>query len=60
MLDHGRCGVLAADEEFGDRIAALLSDEQARATLRARGLCRAREYSLDVMLDRYEAFLFTW
>jgi len=58
ILDHGRCGVLAGDEEFGDRISSLLSDEQWRAALIASGLCRAREYSLSLMLDRYEALLF--
>ena len=58
LLDHGKYGVLAADEEFGRSISALLSDAQARDALSARGLCRAREYSLTVMLDRYEALLF--
>ena len=58
MLDHGKYGVLAADEEFGPSISTLLSDAQARDALRARGLCRARQYSLSVMLDRYEALLF--
>ena len=58
MLDHGKYGVLAADEEFGDSISSLLSDAQARAALSARGLRRAREYSLSLMLDRYEALLF--
>ena len=58
VLDHGTCGVLVPDEEFGDRIASLLSDEQARAALSARGVLRAREYSLGVMLDRYEELLF--
>ena len=58
MLDHGKYGVLAADEKFGPSISSLLSDAQARDALSARGLCRAREYSLTVMLDRYEALLF--
>jgi phosphatidyl-myo-inositol alpha-mannosyltransferase len=58
LLDHGTCGALAADDEFGDRISSLLADEQARAAWSVRGLCRAREYSLSVMLDRYEALLF--
>jgi glycosyltransferase involved in cell wall biosynthesis len=58
VLDHGRYGVLAADEKFGVSISSLLSDAQARDALSARGLCRAREYSLTVMLDRYEALLF--
>jgi len=58
ILDHGKYGVIAADEEFGRSISSLLSDEQARAALSARGLRRAREYSLSLMLDRYEALLF--
>ncbi len=58
ILDHGKYGVLAGDEEFGDRISSLLSDEQSRAVLSARGLRRAEEYSLSLMLDRYEALLF--
>jgi phosphatidylinositol alpha-mannosyltransferase len=58
MLDHGKYGVLAADQEFAPSISALLADAEARAALNARGLCRAREYSLSVMLDRYEALLF--
>ena len=58
ILDHGTYGVLAGDEEFGARISSLLSDEQARDALSARGLRRAEEYSLSLMLDRYEALLF--
>ena len=58
MLDRGKYGVLAGDEEFGDRISSLLSDEQSRAALSTRGLLRAEEYSLSLMLDRYEALLF--
>jgi glycosyltransferase involved in cell wall biosynthesis len=58
LLDHGKYGVIAPDDAFGERIAALLSDAPARAALGARGLCRAREYPLSLMLDRYEALLF--
>jgi phosphatidyl-myo-inositol alpha-mannosyltransferase len=57
ILDRGKYGVIAADEEFGESISSLLSDESARAELSARGLCRARDYSLSLMLDRYEALL---
>ena len=57
LLAHGRYGVLAADREFGSAISALLSDARARAALTGRGLQRAREYSLGLMLDRYEALL---
>jgi glycosyltransferase involved in cell wall biosynthesis len=58
VLDRGEYGVLAADDRFGESVSSLLSDEAARTALRARGLRRARDYSLSVMLDRYEALLF--
>lgn len=58
LLDHGRYGVLARDDDFGERIAALLADPGERARLGALGLARAREYSLSDMLDQYEALLF--
>jgi glycosyltransferase involved in cell wall biosynthesis len=58
LLDHGTCGVLPTDEEFGRRVSALLSDAPARAQFAKRGLSRAREYSQTAMLDRYEALLF--
>lgn len=58
LLAGGRYGVLPADAEFGRAIATLLSDPQARASLSERGLCRAREYSLPRMLDRYESLLY--
>ncbi len=58
LLDHGKYGVLAADDAFAASTSALLSDVRARDALTARGLDRAREYSLAVMLDRYEALLF--
>jgi glycosyltransferase involved in cell wall biosynthesis len=58
LLDDGRYGVIAGDDEFAARIVALLSDAQARETFRASGLRRTREFSLKVMLDRYEALLF--
>ena len=57
-LDHGNYGVIADDPDLGDRITSLLSDAGTRAALSASGLLRAREYSLRVMLDRYEALLF--
>src|SRR4029077_7625397 len=41
LLDHGRYGVVAADEEFGRRISSLLSDAPELAAMTARGLGRA-------------------
>ncbi len=58
LLDHGTYGLLATEQEFGQKISALLSDAPARALFAKRGLCRARAYSLTAMLDRYEALLF--
>src|SRR5262249_36511912 len=54
VLDHGKYGALPADVEFGLAISALLSDAETRAALSARGLRRARDFSLTIMLDRYE------
>jgi phosphatidyl-myo-inositol alpha-mannosyltransferase len=58
ILDRGKYGVLAGDREFGERISSLLSDDQSRSALSAGGLCRAKDYSLSLMLDRYEVLLF--
>ena len=57
ILDHGKYGVLVGDEEFGARVAELLSDAPARHTLSTRGLQRAAEYPLAGMLDQYESLL---
>jgi len=54
----GGCGVMPADEDFATSIAALLSDEAARARLVQAGVRRAQEFSLARMLDAYEKVLF--
>lgn len=57
VLGEGRYGRLVTDAEFAGAVAALLSDAGARAELSARGLERAREFSLSAMLDGYESLL---
>jgi phosphatidyl-myo-inositol alpha-mannosyltransferase len=58
VLGDGEYGVLSRDEEFANALSSLLADPSARAALSARGLARAREYSLMTMLTRYEELLF--
>jgi glycosyltransferase involved in cell wall biosynthesis len=58
VLGGGAYGALAPDGDFARTLSSLLADDQARAVLAARGLQRAREYSLSVMLTRYEELLF--
>jgi glycosyltransferase involved in cell wall biosynthesis len=58
VLGSGAYGVLASDANFAQTLLSLLADNQARAMLAARGLERAREYSLSTMLTRYEELLF--
>jgi phosphatidyl-myo-inositol alpha-mannosyltransferase len=57
VLLDGRYGQLAGDETFSGALVALLGDAQARRVFEGQGLQRAQEYSLDAMLDRYEALL---
>jgi phosphatidyl-myo-inositol alpha-mannosyltransferase len=57
VLLDGRYGRLAADEAFPGALVALLGDASARRALEVQGLQRAQEYSLDLMIDRYETLL---
>jgi glycosyltransferase involved in cell wall biosynthesis len=57
VLGSGRSGLLVSDADFASTISTLLADADARASWSARGLSRAREFSLKAMLDRYEALL---
>lgn len=50
----GRDGVLVELAGLGRALADLLADARRRAALRERGLARAREFSLDSVVDRYE------
>lgn len=57
VLADGAYGVLATDAEFADAMVALLADAGHREALAARGLARARDFSLEAMLDAYESLL---
>lgn len=57
VLGDGRHGRLAEDAAFGPAIVDLLSNPSGRRAIEAAGLLRAQQFSLDVMLDRYEALL---
>lgn len=57
VLAEGCYGVLADDEAFAGEVLRLLGDAGARRELAEKGIERAREYSLDRMLDAYEALL---
>jgi phosphatidylinositol alpha-mannosyltransferase len=57
LLRNSEFGLLAPDADFAGRLCELLRDPAARAKFTERGLARAREYSLDNMLDRYEALI---
>jgi phosphatidylinositol alpha-mannosyltransferase len=57
LLGESEFGLLVSDAEFAEGLCKLLSDEDARIGFTASGLARAREYSLEKMLDRYEALM---
>jgi phosphatidylinositol alpha-mannosyltransferase len=48
---------LVGDREFGPALVKALSDEDMRSSLVAAGRLRARDFSIDRMLDQYEALL---
>jgi glycosyltransferase involved in cell wall biosynthesis len=50
-------GGLAEDGEFAPALVALLKDESRRRALERSGLRRAAEFSIDRMIDQYEALL---
>jgi glycosyltransferase involved in cell wall biosynthesis len=52
--DHGR---LAEDASFGGAVVELLGSEDRRRAIESAGALRAQQFSLDVMVDRYEALL---
>jgi len=57
ILDDGRFGLLAGDEEFGATIANLLGDDAARQDLIAKGISRAQDYALENTVQQYESLL---
>jgi glycosyltransferase involved in cell wall biosynthesis len=50
-------GRLVEDEGFGAALLDLLTDAGRRRASESAGLLRAREFSVDVMIDRYESLL---
>jgi len=57
VLSDGACGLMPSDGHFADTLSSLLADRERRAALSVAGLARARELSLDRMLEGYEALL---
>jgi glycosyltransferase involved in cell wall biosynthesis len=57
VLDHGRFGVLAADDRFADEVCRLLSDAQVRQRLACEGVERAAEYDMARTALRYEQLI---
>jgi phosphatidylinositol alpha-mannosyltransferase len=53
-LSNGR---LVEDDGFADALLDLLNDANRRRASETAGLLRAREFSVDVMIDRYETLL---
>ena len=54
VLEDGRFGVIARDEELGSALSALLGDSERRAELARRGLERARAFAWERVAARYE------
>jgi phosphatidyl-myo-inositol alpha-mannosyltransferase len=57
VLDGGRYGVLASDDQFPDRLVQLLLDEEMRNTLAKLGPIQARKYGLESTVDQYQRHL---
>ena len=57
VLDEGRYGLLAGDSDFPKALGDLLGDVPLRSHWAKLGLERAQNYSLETMLDRYEALM---
>ncbi len=55
VLEDGRYGELARDDELGAALCRLLEDAARRADLAQRGLERARAFAWDTVASRYEA-----
>jgi glycosyltransferase involved in cell wall biosynthesis len=55
VLDEGRAGALVDLPDLGPALVALLGDEERMEQMRTAGLARARDLSLESVVDRYEA-----
>ena len=54
VTDHGRNGVLAADDKLGDALIGLLTSADLRDSMAYRGQIAAQRYSLDSVASDYE------
>jgi phosphatidylinositol alpha-mannosyltransferase len=54
VLDEGRYGILASDDELSPALLSLLRDAELRQRLADTGLSRAAEYRWDTIAARYE------
>ena len=59
VLADGRFGMLVEDKRFGECLAELISDRGKREEMTAKGLERAKEYSLSTMIHRYEELIYS-
>lgn len=57
VLEGGRLGRLAPDEEFAEAVCALLTDKRARHSLARAGLSRIETYDIRRSAQSYEALL---
>jgi phosphatidylinositol alpha-mannosyltransferase len=57
VLDRGRFGCLADDEDFADEVCRLLKDQGARDRVSRAGLARAGEYDIRESAARYESLI---
>ncbi len=55
VLEDGRYGDLARDEDLGASLCRMLEDAARRADFSRRGLVRARDFAWDAVAARYEA-----
>lgn len=54
LLEEGRYGIIAGDEELGSRLIDLLRNPEQRAALAAAGRERAEEFSWERIAQRHE------
>jgi glycosyltransferase involved in cell wall biosynthesis len=57
VLGDGDYGRLVEDASFGAAVVDLLDSEGRRSAIETAGVLRAQQFSLDVMIDRYETLL---
>lgn len=50
----GEVGRITSEDELGPELVRLLMDDQARSTMVARGLVRARDYVVSRVVEQYE------